>query len=245
MTRPTPAIVLATLAGVGVNLGLAIFARGGIEAFFAHPALTALVIATIVMSVVAMFSGGNLSAGLREDRTNRWVLPVFAAIGILDSILPPWSDRIDWFVIDGDATRWTGIALFLVGGLFRLWPVFTLGHRFSGLVAIQPNHALETGGLFRIVRNPSYLGLILQTLGWGVAFRAGIGVVLAGCILPPLLARIRSEEALLREQFGVAYDAFCARNQMAPAALRLLTRGSIQIAAPLYSNRCAAWASIV
>jgi protein-S-isoprenylcysteine O-methyltransferase Ste14 len=36
-------------------------------------------------------------------------------------------------------------------------------------------------------------------------------VLLAGLILPLLLARIRSEERLLRTQFGDEYGAYCAR----------------------------------
>ena len=40
--------------------------------------------------------------------------------------------------MDGDAVRWLGVALFALGGAIRLWPVFVLGDRFSGLVAIQP-----------------------------------------------------------------------------------------------------------
>jgi protein-S-isoprenylcysteine O-methyltransferase Ste14 len=35
-------------------------------------------------------------------------------------------------------------------------------------------------------------------------------VLLTALIVPPLLARIRAEEALLRAQFGGEYDAYCA-----------------------------------
>jgi protein-S-isoprenylcysteine O-methyltransferase Ste14 len=38
-----------------------------------------------------------------------------------------------------------------------------------------------------------------------------VGLLLAALLVPPLLARIRSEEALLRAQFGADYDAYCAR----------------------------------
>jgi protein-S-isoprenylcysteine O-methyltransferase Ste14 len=48
-------------------------------------------------------------------------------------------------------------------------------------------------------------------VGWALAFRSGAGVILAMGIIPPLLARIRSEEALLRTQFGDQYDAYCRR----------------------------------
>jgi hypothetical protein len=38
------------------------------------PALTALAIALFALSGAALFAGGNLSAGVREDRGNRWVM---------------------------------------------------------------------------------------------------------------------------------------------------------------------------
>ena len=60
--------------------------------------------------------------------------------------------------------------LFAVGGALRIWPVFVLGRRFSGLVAIQPGHTLVTTGIYSVIRNPSYLGLLimLPRLGAGV-----------------------------------------------------------------------------
>jgi protein-S-isoprenylcysteine O-methyltransferase Ste14 len=78
-------------------------------------------------------------------------------------------------------------------------------------VAIQPGHKLVTTGIYSIVRNPSYLGLLVNALGWGLAFRSAIGVLLAMLNVPPLLARMRSEEMLLRSHFGKEYDAYCAR----------------------------------
>jgi protein-S-isoprenylcysteine O-methyltransferase Ste14 len=89
--------------------------------------------------------------------------------------------------------------------------VFVLGHRFSGLVAIQPGHALVTSGPYRFIRHPSYLGLLIGTLGWALAFRSGVGLVLAALNLVPLIARIRAEEALLYSEFGTAYESYRSR----------------------------------
>lgn len=61
--------------------------------------------------------------------------------------------------------RWTGVVICGAGGLLRLIPVYVLGRRFSGLVAIQENHKLETRGVYGLVRNPSYLGMMLTALG--------------------------------------------------------------------------------
>ncbi|HKM74767.1 MAG TPA: isoprenylcysteine carboxylmethyltransferase family protein [Stellaceae bacterium] len=200
-----------TVVGTAAYLALAVLGWGGFAAFFSHPALIALAIVLFALSGAALFSDGNLSAGDREDRANRWVIVAFTLIGLLAAYLPAYADRKGFWILDGDAVRWFGVALFTLGGALRIWPVFVLGRRFSGLVAIQPGHTLETSGIYRVIRHPSYLGLLVNSLGWGLAFRSGVGVLLTALIIPPLLARIRAEENLLRTQFGAAYDAFCAR----------------------------------
>jgi hypothetical protein len=57
--------------------GLAILGWGGVRTFFSHLALIALVVMLIALSVVAFFAVRNLSAGVREARSNRWVIAVF------------------------------------------------------------------------------------------------------------------------------------------------------------------------
>ncbi|HWG78179.1 MAG TPA: hypothetical protein VN681_00295 [Stellaceae bacterium] len=133
----SPAMVLLTLFSTALYLGLAVLGWGGIDAFFAHPARIALALVLAALVVAGLFSRGNLSRGLREDRDNRWVLAAFALLGLLGAWLPAWTDRTGFWTIDGDAVRWLGVALFAAGGALRLWPVFVLGRRFSGLVAIK------------------------------------------------------------------------------------------------------------
>jgi len=199
------------MAATAANFGLAVLGWGGPAAFFSHPALIALAVATFVMAGAALFAGGNISAGVREDRGNRWVIAALALIGLLAAFLPALTDRKEFWTLDGDAIRWLGVVLFVAGGALRLWPVVVLGNRFSGLVAIQPGHTLVTSGVYGVIRHPSYLGLLVNSLGWALAFRAGVGVLLTALIIPVLLARIRAEERLLHSQFGAEYDAYRAR----------------------------------
>jgi protein-S-isoprenylcysteine O-methyltransferase Ste14 len=202
---------IVSVVSIALFLGLAILGWGGFAAFFAHPARVALVVITLVLAAAALFTHGNLSPGEREDRANRWVLAAFLPIGLLAAYLPAWCDRVGFWTLDGDTVRWLGVALYAVGGALRLWPVFVLGRRFSGLVAIQPGHRLVTDGIYGIIRHPSYLGLIINLLGWALAFRSVVGVLLTALTVLILLGRIRSEETMLRSQFGAEYDAYRAR----------------------------------
>ena len=211
MPRLAPATIVSTAVSTIVYLGLSILGWGGISAFFSHTALLVLVIVELAMSAVAAFSGGNLNPGEREDRGNRWVIAVFSVIGLLMAYLPAYTDRKEFWILDGDIARWAGVVLFAAGGTLRIWPVFVLGDRFSGLVAIQPGHMLVTTGIYGVIRHPSYLGLLIMSLGWVLAFRSWVGVILAALLIPPLIARIRAEERLLGSQFGAEYDAYRAR----------------------------------
>lgn len=204
-------LVVFSIISVAIQFALSILGWGGWSAFFAHPALVALAIATALLLVLSFFVGGNLSTGQEEDRSNRWVLAAFGVIALLIAYMPALSDRMGFWTLGGDATRWLGIVLFLGGGVLRLWPVRVLGNRFSGLVAIQPEHKLVTTGIYRVVRNPSYVGMLLTTLGWVLAFRSGVGVLLVACMLIPLVARMHAEERMLRAHFGSEYEAYFAR----------------------------------
>jgi protein-S-isoprenylcysteine O-methyltransferase Ste14 len=200
-------ILLAT----AVYFGLAMVGYGGIGAFLRNPARAALVVAALALSGAAVFVGGNISSGEREDRGNRWVIAALGVLGLVMGYLPAYCDRHEFWTIDGDAVRWFGVVMFIIGGVLRLWPVHVLGNRFSGLVAIQPGHTLVTTGIYGVIRHPSYLGLLVNALGWALAFRSVAGVLLGALLLIPLSARIRSEEALLLSQFGTQYDDYRTR----------------------------------
>lgn len=204
-------MVVGALLAIVLQLGLAILGWGGFAAFFSHPPLVCATIASVLLIVASMFSGGNLSSGEREDRGNRWVLGAFSLLGLLLAYFPAYTDRHDFWTIGGESVRWTGFAILMIGSMVRLWPVFVLGRRFSGLVAIQKGHTLVTTGIYRYIRNPSYLGLIIGSFGWALLFRAGIGVCLAALMVIPLIARIHAEERLLADHFGAAYERYRSR----------------------------------
>jgi protein-S-isoprenylcysteine O-methyltransferase Ste14 len=204
-------LAVVTVLSIIAYLGLAIVGAGGPARFFSYPPLTAVTLVTIALGVAGLFSEGHIGAGVKEDRSNRWVIAALGVLGVLGAYLPAYTDRIDFLTLGGEGVRWLGVLLYAAGGVLRLAPVFVLGRRFSGLVAIQPEHRLVSSGLYGVIRHPSYLGLFVLSLGWGLAFRSGVGVILAVLTLPVLLARIDAEERLLSETFGAEYDAYRAR----------------------------------
>ena len=128
--------LILVVVGAAAYLYLAVLGLGGFAAFFSHPPLIALAVALFALSGAALVAGGNLSPGLREDRGNRWVIAVFALIGLVDAYLPAWTDRKEFLTLDGDAVRWLGVALFASGGALRIWPCLSWG---AGSAALSPS----------------------------------------------------------------------------------------------------------
>jgi hypothetical protein len=87
----TPRLALAAVAGSLAYAGLAILAWGGFAAFFSHPARLVLAVVLFALTAVALFAGGNLSAGEREDRANRWVLAALGLLGLLEAYWPAYN----------------------------------------------------------------------------------------------------------------------------------------------------------
>jgi len=59
---------ILTILGTVAYLGLAVAGWAGIGPFFSHPALIAVAIIFLALTVVSLFSEGNISSGVREDR---------------------------------------------------------------------------------------------------------------------------------------------------------------------------------
>ena len=203
-------LVTVTVAQLLVVVWLSVRGWGGWEPLIAHPARAVFLAVMIFATLVALASPVNLSSGEREDRASRCLFVPAAAGVLLLAWLMPVMDRRDVWTVDGDAVRWTGVVVLAIGVVLRLWPMFVLGRRFSGLVAIQPGHVLVTDGPYRHIRHPSYLGMILGLIGWALVFRSSVSLGAGVLGFPLLAARIESEEALLAAHFG---DAFAAYHQ--------------------------------
>ena len=144
----------------------------------------------------------------RRDRGSR--LAVVAALGASFLLAVLIADRVPaaatpapvGFAVAGLVLLWAGLAV-------RIWAVVTLGRSFSTFITVESEQAVVRSGPYRRVRHPSYSGLLLVALGFGLG--AGNWLSLLVCALLPvvgLAVRIRVEEAELVRVIGEPYRAY-------------------------------------
>ncbi len=113
-------------------------------------------------------------------------------------------------VFDLSRLLWSA-PLFALGAGIYFWCLWDFAVTGRGTPApIDPPTHLVVRGLYRYVRNPMYLGVLLVVAGWAVYSRSA-GVVqygLAVWVVAHLFVLL-VEEPMLRHRFGVSYEAYC------------------------------------
>ena len=138
--------------------------------------------------------------------------PVVAVLVALAMLATRWFDD----ALPVDRTWRIGIAAGLVvaGFAFSVPAVFSFraARTTIGPHRIENASRLVTGGVFGLSRNPMYLGLALQLLGWA-AFLATPSALVGPVLFVAWITRFQivPEERLLSARFGTAYDAWRRR----------------------------------
>jgi protein-S-isoprenylcysteine O-methyltransferase Ste14 len=209
---PSPSLLAVTALSIVLFFGLAALGWGGVNGLLDHPARAGGLMVIALASAASLFSGIHLGGCASPDAHGRWRLAPLALISLAMAWLPAYSDRRDLATIDGDPTRYLGLALLVVGGVLRVGPMFVLGDRFTWPLATQRSHTLRTSGFYRLIRHPSYSGALIGGIGWVLLFRSGAGLALIAMLFPFFLPLIDAEEALLQSEFGEDYDAYRSRS---------------------------------
>lgn len=100
----------------------------------------------------------------------------------------------------------TGLAFILAGALAFRRAQTTVDPRYP-----QQSSQLVTHGIYRVSRNPMYLGMALGLAGWAV-YLADMSTFLVLALFIRYLGRyqIGPEEHALLEKFGARFQQYCA-----------------------------------
>lgn len=132
--------------------------------------------------------------------------PVVALLlGAVMAWLAPQTPALDWHPL-----LRMGLALLLVmaGGGFDLAGLLAFRRQRTTVNPLRPDKTsvLVTGGVYRISRNPMYMGMALFLLAWAVWLGA-LGAFMGPVAFVAWISRfqIQPEERVLAEHFGQAF----------------------------------------
>jgi len=115
------------------------------------------------------------------------------------------------FLPSSPITAYAGLGVGLCGILFAIWARITLGSNWSGDAVLKKGQVLVKNGPYGIVRHPIYTGVTIGIVGSAVAENTVTGLVAICFVLLFSYLRIRDEERLMKEKFGVEYEDYARK----------------------------------
>jgi protein-S-isoprenylcysteine O-methyltransferase len=106
------------------------------------------------------------------------------------------------------------VVLFVAGLTLRWWAIITLGRFFTVDVVVEKDHEVVERGPFRVVRHPSYAGVLLAFVGFALTLRNWLALLV---ILLPIfgvfIRRMKVEEEALARALGPRYTDYMKRTK--------------------------------
>ena len=107
-----------------------------------------------------------------------------------------------------DGLVYTGLTIGVAGVILWILSMMTLG---PSLAVLPGTDRLVTRGVYRYLRHPIYVGIVLTLGGLFLACGSAICLIYVFVVVIPLnIFRARAEEMVLQEQLGEAYQQYRA-----------------------------------
>jgi protein-S-isoprenylcysteine O-methyltransferase Ste14 len=114
----------------------------------------------------------------------------------------------------GAAAFAAGVVVVLCGMGLRGWSFKVLGQYFTHTVMVSADQPVITAGPYRVLRHPSYAGLLLIAMGVGLSSANWADLAaMTVLVLAPLLWRIHVEESALLATVGERYRAYASHHK--------------------------------
>lgn len=158
----------------------------------------------------------RLRAGAqRQDKGSHVVLLCLIVFGLLLGMLLALKVPAAAITSAPDIFFWLGIVLMHAGIALRLYAIKVLGRFFTTSVAVAPDQTVIETGPYRLIRHPSYTGILITLLGLGLSLTSNwlSLLVIMGCALIGFSYRIRVEEHVLQEYLGQHYQEYMRRTK--------------------------------
>jgi protein-S-isoprenylcysteine O-methyltransferase Ste14 len=131
--------------------------------------------------------------------------------GLLLGAMPIWLMKTDTALFSFGILRWLAVPFWAAGTAVMVWCAWAFTVRGHGTPSpTDPPKELVVSGLYRYVRNPIYVGVIIFLLGF-VFWHPTRAILLMPAIVAVSshLFVIFYEEPHLRKAFGSAYEEYC------------------------------------
>lgn len=136
-----------------------------------------------------------------------FVIAMKASSPLVAKLLPGWF--LHSLIPGLPGVAWVGVAVGVCGLALRLWAVLTLRDRYTRTLLVQEQHSIESGGPYRWIRHPGYLGSLLCLNG--IALASGNAITLLASLAATCAAysyRVRVEDTMLVAAFGASYAEY-------------------------------------